>query len=108
MMITPASIASPTPRAAATDGSGSSASSTSAGTSTDPLAQEQTFLQLLVAQVQNQDPMDPTADPTEYVTQLAQFSSLEQLTGMHSDLDTLVSASQASSGAAATSTQESN
>ena len=53
--------------------------------SSDPLAQEQTFLQLLVAQVQNQDPMDPTADPTEYVTQLAQFSSLEQLTEIHSD-----------------------
>jgi len=50
--------------------------------------------------------MDPTADPTEYVTQLAQFSSLEQLTGMHSDLDTLVSATQAPTGAAATSTQE--
>jgi len=107
MMITPASIATPSPRAAATDGS-SPSSGTSTGTSTDPLAQEQTFLQLLVAQVQNQDPMDPTADPTEYVTQLAQFSSLEQLTGMHADLDSLVSGGKAPASAAATSTQENN
>jgi flagellar basal-body rod modification protein FlgD len=93
---------------AGSDPSSSSTTSGTSGTSTDPLAQEQTFLQLLVAQVQNQDPMDPTADPTEYVTQLAQFSSLEQLTGMHSDLDTLVSATQTPSAAAAPSTQENN
>jgi flagellar basal-body rod modification protein FlgD len=92
------------PRAAGTDGS----TPTSSITSADPLAQEQTFLKLLVAQVQNQDPMDPTADPTQYVTQLAQFSSLEQLTQMRADLDTLVSTSQTPSAAAATSAQENN
>ena len=105
MMITPASAASPSPRVA---GSGGSTSSTSSISSADPLAQEQTFLKLLVAQVQNQDPMDPTADPTQYVTQLAQFSSLEQLTQMRSDLDTLASTSQAATSAAATSAQENN
>ena len=36
------------------------------------------FLQLLVCQMQNQDPMNPSND-TEYVAQLAQFSQLEQL-----------------------------
>ena len=36
------------------------------------------FLQLLVCQMQNQDPMEPNSD-TEYVAQLAQFSQLEQL-----------------------------
>lgn len=36
------------------------------------------FLQLLVCQMQNQDPLDPSTD-TEFVSQLAQFSSLEQL-----------------------------
>ena len=36
------------------------------------------FLQLLVCQMQNQDPMNPNSD-TEYVAQLAQFSQLEQL-----------------------------
>ncbi len=36
------------------------------------------FLQLLVAQLQNQDPMNPV-DNQQFVTQLATFSSLEQL-----------------------------
>ncbi len=36
------------------------------------------FLQLLVCQMQNQDPLEPSND-TEFVSQLAQFSSLEQL-----------------------------
>jgi len=36
------------------------------------------FLTLLVAQLKNQDPMNPT-DPTQFVSQLAQFSTVEQL-----------------------------
>lgn len=36
------------------------------------------FLQILVAQLRNQDPMSPS-DPQEFASQLAQFSSLEQL-----------------------------
>jgi flagellar hook assembly protein FlgD len=36
------------------------------------------FLQLLVAQLSNQDPMNPQ-DGAQFVAQLAQFSSLEQL-----------------------------
>jgi len=35
------------------------------------------FLQLLVAQIRNQDPLNPS-DPMQYVTQLAQFTQLEQ------------------------------
>ena len=48
---------------------------------------ENEFLQLLVAQIQYQDPTNPT-DSTAFVTQLAQFSSLEQLIGIHDDLNT--------------------
>ncbi len=40
------------------------------------------FLQLLVAQLRNQDPLNPMSD-TEFVTQLAQFNSLEQLQSMN-------------------------
>lgn len=36
------------------------------------------FLKLLVAQLSNQDPMNPQ-DSAQFVAQLAQFSSLEQL-----------------------------
>jgi len=56
---------------------------------------ETAFLQLLVAQIQYQDPTNPT-DSTAFVTQLAQFSSLEQLIGIHGDLDSLT---QSGSGA---------
>jgi flagellar basal-body rod modification protein FlgD len=59
-----------------------------ASTATDPLAQEQTFLQLLVAQIENQDPMTPM-DGIQFVTQLAQFSELEQVSLVRSDLEGL-------------------
>ena len=47
------------------------------------------FLKLLVAQLQNQDPLSPD-DPTEFTAQLAQFSSLEQLTSLNDSMDNLV------------------
>jgi flagellar basal-body rod modification protein FlgD len=53
------------------------AATANAATGTDPLAQKDTFLQLLVAQIRNQDPLRPT-DGVEFLSQLAQFSSLEQ------------------------------
>src|SRR5581483_1934640 len=43
------------------------------------------FLQLLVTQLQHQDPTQPKADG-EFIAQLAQFSSLEQLTQMQQTL----------------------
>lgn len=46
------------------------------------------FLKLLVTQLANQDPLNPT-DSTEFVAQLAQFSSLEQLANMREGMDTL-------------------
>ncbi len=50
------------------------------------------FLQLLVAQLQNQDPLNPD-DPTEFVAQLAQFSSLEQQFTMNDNLLKVVESS---------------
>lgn len=55
---------------------------------TDPLANESTFLTLLVSQMQNQDPLDPV-DSNQFVTQLTQYSQLEQLIGIHSDTTNL-------------------
>jgi len=50
---------------------------------------KEAFLQLLVAQLKNQDPMSP-ADGIQFVTQLAQFSQLEQTLAIRQDADTLV------------------
>ncbi len=58
---------------------------------------ENQFLQLLVAQIQYQDPTSPT-DSTAFVTQLAQFSSLEQLVAIHTDLDNQASQSTTATG----------
>ena len=81
----------------------SSAASSSTGLgSTTP--SEGVFLQLLVSQLQNQDPLNPT-DSTTFVTQLAQFSELEQVMAIRGDTDTLVTdAGQSSSTAAASGT----
>jgi flagellar basal-body rod modification protein FlgD len=46
------------------------------------------FLTLLITQLQHQDPLNPT-DSTEYTAQLAQFSSLEQLSNVNQNLEYL-------------------
>ena len=53
----------------------------------DELGKE-AFLQLLVTQLQNQDPLDPQ-DNSSYIAELAQFSSLEQMTNVVSNLEEL-------------------
>lgn len=44
------------------------------------------FLQLLVAQMKYQDPLEPTSN-TEYISQYAQFSQVEQMQNMASSMD---------------------
>ena len=66
------------------DASANTAASTSS--STGALANESTFLQLLVAQIKNQDPTQPM-DSTAFLGQLAQFSQLEQLVGIRQDIE---------------------
>jgi flagellar basal-body rod modification protein FlgD len=62
------------------------------------------FLQLLVAQIKNQDPLNPS-DGTQFVAQLAQFSELEQVMAIRGDLDSQIAAATAAgaSGTSATS-----
>ncbi len=67
----------------------------SSGTSPDSVSggaqqtlTQNNFLQLLVAQMENQDPMDPQSD-TDMAAQMAQFTSLTQSTAMSSSLSML-------------------
>lgn len=52
-----------------------------------------TFLQLLVTELRNQDPTKPM-DPTQTVTQLATFSAVEQSVKTNSLLNSLLETSQ--------------
>jgi flagellar basal-body rod modification protein FlgD len=65
---------------------GSSSSTTAATGSTQ--VTKNMFLQLLVAQIKNQDPANP-ADGTQFLTQLAQFQQLEQSMNMGQDLSAI-------------------
>lgn len=47
------------------------------------------FLKILMTQLQDQDPTDPM-DDREFVSQMATFSSLEQMTNMSDSMDKLV------------------
>jgi flagellar basal-body rod modification protein FlgD len=70
--------------------------STTATTDYSSMIGKNMFLQLLVAQLKNQDPLSPT-DGTQFVAQLAQFQQLEQsvntgqdITAIRADLDQLL------------------
>jgi flagellar basal-body rod modification protein FlgD len=84
-------------------GSSSSSSSSAAAALGGTAPTEQMFLQLLVAQLKNQDPLNPT-DSTQFVSQLAQFSELEQVMAIRTDTDTLVTDASAAASSAASST----
>jgi len=55
----------------------------------DPLGRD-AFMNLLLTQLQHQDPTQPQADG-EFLAQLAQFSALEQLQAMNSKLESMAS-----------------
>lgn len=58
-----------------------------AGT-TSVASDKDTFLKLLVAQLTNQDPLNPVED-TEFITQLAQFTSVEELQKLNTGMEQL-------------------
>ena len=53
------------------------------------------FLRLLMTQLQNQDPTNPMQD-TEFIAQMAQFTSLEQLTNLNSTFKDFIDQQQQS------------
>lgn len=64
----------------------SQSSLSSAATKANDSMDKEAFLQLLVAQMKYQDPLEPTSN-TEYISQYAQFSQVEQMQNMSSSMD---------------------
>jgi flagellar basal-body rod modification protein FlgD len=54
----------------------------------EPSVGKEAFLQLLVAQIKNQDPLNP-ADGVQFLAQLAQFSELEQMIEIRQEVEAL-------------------
>ena len=69
-----------------TNGNTAAASTGQTGSLTQNALDKQAFLELLVTQLRHQDPMDPLKQE-EYAAQLAQFSSVEQLTNLNNKFD---------------------
>ncbi len=82
-------------------GSATASASTSSSVPTKSLGQDD-FLKLLMAQLQNQDPLQPV-DNQAFIAQLAQFSSLQTLQSLGGQLDTLLLAQNANNQIAAAS-----
>ena len=58
---------------------------------------KETFMKLLVAQLEHQNPLSPM-DNTQFTQQLAQFTSLEQLQSMNANLSALMNAQTTTNG----------
>ena len=86
----------------ATSGSGetTTAADQKAQDASSPDALRNQFLNILLTQMQNQNPLDPM-DTKEFTGQLAQFSSLEQQINTNSKLDNLLTAIQSTASSSA-------
>jgi flagellar basal-body rod modification protein FlgD len=65
------------------------AANATANSSSDSTISKDEFLQLFVTQLKNQDPLNPM-DSAGFTAQLAQFSSLEQLTNINDGVTSLL------------------
>jgi flagellar basal-body rod modification protein FlgD len=104
---------SPTSSSTPTSGTGSQPSASSPNASQPGTVNENMFLQLLVAQLKNQDPLNPP-DGTQFVAELAQFQQLEQsintgqdISAIRSDVQSYLGISSTSTTADTSSTQQS-
>jgi len=77
------------PIGSATAAASSSSSSGSSAASSNAASDQNMFLQLLVAQLKNQDPLNPM-DGTTFVTQLAQFQQLDTSISTGADVSSIL------------------
>ena len=80
-------MAAGTSTTTAVSGAGSTISSNGSNLST---VTNEDFLQILIAQLQNQDPLNPT-DPSQFVTELAEMTQVQSLQSMQTSLSSLAS-----------------
>ncbi|MCK1336583.1 flagellar basal-body rod modification protein FlgD [Bradyrhizobium sp. LB1.3] len=74
----------------ATDSTSKSSSTSSTTSKSSTGVDYNTFLQLLIAEMKNQDPTNPM-DTSQYMSQFAQLSSVEQAMQTNTKLDSLLS-----------------
>jgi flagellar basal-body rod modification protein FlgD len=73
--------------------SGENSVSSRSTSTTGSSSERDMFMTLLVAQLKNQDPLAPQ-DGAQFVAQLAQFNSLDQLVGIRQSLEQLIASMQ--------------
>jgi flagellar basal-body rod modification protein FlgD len=89
----------------ALSGSSTATDSSQASKLASTAPSQEMFLQLLVAQIKNQDPLNPT-DSVQFVSQLAQFSQLEQVIAIRGDIEGQTASSSTSASTATSSTEK--
>src|SRR5262245_38511057 len=90
-------LSKPSSSAPTTAASSVTAASPGTAQGTTKESPKETFMKLLVAQLEHQNPMSPM-DNTQFTQQLAQFTSLEQLQSINANLSTLMNAQMTTNG----------
>jgi flagellar basal-body rod modification protein FlgD len=88
--LTGASVLQPATAASLNASSSAAATAASTATSSANGLTQTNFLQLLMAQMKNQDPSSPTS-PTDYVTQMAEFTSVQGINQLNQSITSLLS-----------------
>lgn len=100
----PAAVQQPSTLSATT---ASSSGSTSSSTSSASSSLQSTFLNLLITELQNQDPTSPV-DPTEMVGQMISLNQLDQLISINQSLQNLPTGSSSSGAQSSSTTSQTN
>ncbi len=94
---------SPSSSTQASAASSAASSSASSSASAGQTVTANDFLTLLVTEMKNQDPTQPT-DPNAYIQQMVEVNSLQQLISINQDLTPATSSTAAGSGASTPAT----